>query len=88
MKIDFEYTTDYGVFRDAITLPDNHSYTDDELEAMKVSRRDKWIAVVTAPSEDTRVSIDVDGETYYELDGVPPSGATLLEVEGVWHYKE
>jgi hypothetical protein len=52
MKIDFEYTTDYGVFRDAITLPDDHSYTDDELEAMKVSRRDKWIAVVTAPSED------------------------------------
>ena len=88
MKIDFEYATDYGVFRDAITLPDNHSYTDDELEAMKVSRRDKWIAVVTAPSEDTRVSIDVDGETYYELDGVPPAGATLLEVEGVWHYKE
>ena len=34
MKIDFEYATDYGVFRDAITLPDNHSYTDDELEAM------------------------------------------------------
>ena len=60
MKIDFEYTTSYGVFRDALTLPDNHSYTDDELEAMKVSRRDKWIAVVTAPSEDTRVSIDVD----------------------------
>jgi hypothetical protein len=46
MKIDFEYTTDYGVFRDALTLPDDHSYTDDELEAMKVSRRDKWIAVV------------------------------------------
>ena len=88
MKIDFEYATDYGVFRDAITLPDNHSYTDDELEAMKVSRRDKWIAVVTAPSEDTRVSIDVDGETYYELDGVPLSGVTLLEVEGVWYYKE
>jgi len=31
--------------------------------------------------------LDIAGETYQKLEGVPPSGAKLIEVEGVWYYK-
>lgn len=48
-KIDFEFDTPHGVFRDALHLPDDHTFTDAEIQAMKEQRRDNWIAVVTAP---------------------------------------
>jgi hypothetical protein len=50
MKIDFLFETQYGNFCDAIYLPDSHTLTDDEIEAMKQQRLNNWIAVVTAPS--------------------------------------
>jgi len=49
MKIDFEFETPYGKFRDALNLPDNHSYTKEELQLMKEKRRDNWIAIITNP---------------------------------------
>lgn len=49
MKIDFEFQTPYGLFRDALHLPDDHTFTDDEIQTMKQQRVDNWIAVVTAP---------------------------------------
>jgi hypothetical protein len=51
---------------------------------------DNWIAVVTAPPVETETveTIDIAGEIYTKLDGTPPSGAKLVEVEGVWYYKE
>ncbi len=52
MKIDFEFQTDYGLFRDALHLPDDHTFTDEEIQAMKQERVDNWIAVVSAPSAD------------------------------------
>ncbi len=52
MKIDFTFDTEYGVFSDAISLPDDHTFTDDEIETMKQERVDNWIAIITAPSEE------------------------------------
>jgi hypothetical protein len=52
MKIIFEFDTPYGLFRDALHLPDDHTFTDDEIQAMKQERVDNWIAVVTAPPVD------------------------------------
>jgi hypothetical protein len=49
MKIDFEFDTPHGMFRDALHLPDDHTFTDDEIQAMKQQRVDNWIAIVTAP---------------------------------------
>lgn len=49
MKIDFEFDTQYGVFRDALHLPDNHGMTEDEIQAMKQQRLDNWLAIVNAP---------------------------------------
>lgn len=88
MKIDFEFDTPHGVFRDALHLPDDHTFTEAEIQAMKEQRRDNWIAVVTAPPAPEPVTtIEVAGETYEKLDGVPPAGAKLVEVEGVWYFK-
>ncbi len=49
IKINFEFDTPYGVFRDALHLPVDHTYTDAEIQAMKEQRRDNWIAIVSAP---------------------------------------
>jgi hypothetical protein len=52
MKIDFSFDTQYGKFADALHLPDNHTFTDSEIEEMKQQRLDNWIAIVTTPSEE------------------------------------
>jgi len=90
MKIDFEFETPHGLFRDALHLPDDHTFTDEEVQAMKQQRVDGWLAVVTAPAIEPEVidTIDIAGETYARLEGTPPSGAKLIEVEGTWYYKE
>jgi hypothetical protein len=49
IKIDFEFDSPHGVFRDALHLPENHGMTDAEIQAMKQQRFDNWIAIVTAP---------------------------------------
>jgi hypothetical protein len=53
MKIDFEFETQYGKFGDALNLPDDQAFTDEEIQAMKQQRLDNWIAVITAPSVET-----------------------------------
>jgi hypothetical protein len=53
IKIDFEFDTQYGVFRDALHLPDDHGMTDAEVQAMKQQRLDNWLAIVNAPAEET-----------------------------------
>lgn len=88
IKIDFEFDTPHGVFRDALHLPDDHAFTEAEIQAMKEQRRDNWIAVVTAPPEPVSdTTKEVAGEIYQKLEGVPPSGAKLIEIDGVWYYK-
>lgn len=49
IKINFEFDTPYGVFRDALHLPVDHTFTDAEIQVMKEQRRDNWIAVVSSP---------------------------------------
>lgn len=44
----FEYDTEYGVFRDALDLPDDHTYTDIELDAMKQQRLTDWVERIKA----------------------------------------
>lgn len=89
MKIDFEFETQYGVFRDALHLADDHNFTPDQIEQMKQQRLDNWLAIVAAPPEPEVVNtVEIAGEVYTHLEGVPPTGAKLVEIEGVWYYKE
>jgi len=64
VKIDFDFDTPHGVFRDALHLPDDHTFTEAEIEAMKEQRRDNWIAIVTAPP------VEEPAPEYVEIDGV------------------
>lgn len=88
MKIDFQFDTPHGKFADALHLPDDHGFSEAEIQAMKERRRDNWIAVVTAPpAPEPETTKEVAGEVYQKLDGVPPAGAKLIEIDGVWYYK-
>ena len=51
MTINFEFTTKYGVYKDALILPDDHTFTDQELIDMQNTRLDNWLAVVEAASQ-------------------------------------
>lgn len=50
IKIDFEFTTHYGVFRDALYLSADHSFSEEKIEAMKQERLNNWISVIEAPA--------------------------------------
>ena len=51
MKIDFEFTTHYGVFRDALYLDDDHQLTEGEINALKQERLDNWLLIIENPPE-------------------------------------
>lgn len=69
MKIDFEFDTPHGVFRDALHLPDGHTFSEAEIQDMKEQRRDNWIAIVTAPpvEEPEQEYIEIDGVRYVKV---------------------
>lgn len=95
IKIDFEFDSSYGVFRDALHLPEDHTFTDAEIQAMKQERYDNWWAAVNAPPAETveeapvppAQTINIAGEDYVLLEGTPASGAKLIEVNGTWYVK-
>ena len=64
MKIDFEFETEFGLFRDSLHLPDDHAFTDTEIQAIKQQRVDNWVALVTAPSAED------PAQDYIEIEGV------------------
>jgi len=49
VKIDFEFPSQYGVFRDALHLPDDHGLSDAEIAAMKQQRYDNWLVTINPP---------------------------------------
>lgn len=55
MKIDFEKSDGMYTLRDALVLPDDHTITDIEIEAMKQQRFDNWIAIITAVPDEPQV---------------------------------
>jgi len=69
MVINFQFDTKYGAFKDAIHLPENHTYTNDDIEAMKQTRLDNWIAIVTAPQPEYK--IDENGNLILDENGIP-----------------
>jgi hypothetical protein len=99
IKIDFEFDAEpYGVFRDALHLPDNHGLSDADIEALKQERFDAWMAIVNPPPSDVSTpapeptpppaQVTVNGETYTILTGVPSSGAKVIEIDGTWYQSE
>ncbi len=90
MKIDFEFDSKYGVFRDAIYLPENHGLEESDIEQMKKDRFNSWCNSIENPVAAEIPDNDyqeINGEMYLKLQGVPPAGAKLIEIHGVWFYK-
>jgi len=58
IKIDFEFETQYGVFRDALYLPEDHDLSQEQIVAMQQERLDNWVFAVENPPEDVS---DIDG---------------------------
>jgi hypothetical protein len=63
VQIIFEFETQYGVFRDALHLPEDHGLTDAEIDALKQERLDNWVAFVTPKDSVETVELQepVDG---------------------------
>jgi hypothetical protein len=53
MIIRFSYETKYGIFSDALHLPDDHEFTEQEIENMQEQRRDNWVAYIDSTQVET-----------------------------------
>jgi hypothetical protein len=62
VRIEFEKMYGDIVFRDAITLPDDHAMTDADIETIKQERFDNWVAIITAPPPNPEPGPVVDVE--------------------------
>ena len=71
MKIDFEFDTPHGKYRDALYLPDDHTYNSAEIETMKAERVNNWIYAIENPPASEPETVEIDGVTYekVEIDG-------------------
>lgn len=71
MKIDFERHHDrFGKFSDALHLPDDHTFTDAQIEAMKDQRFNNWLNVIDNPTPSESVSEPEQVKEYIEINGV------------------
>jgi hypothetical protein len=62
MKIDFEFDTTHGLFRDALHVPDDHAFTDLEIETMKQQRVNDWIAMITTVPIEVEAVVEIPVE--------------------------
>lgn len=71
IKIDFEFQTPYGVFRDALYLPEAHAYTQEQIVELQSERLNNWLYAVENPPQPAPETVEIDGVTYekVEIDG-------------------
>lgn len=62
MIINFEYTTKYGKYSDALIFPDDEPMTGEQIAAEKQRRLDNWIALIETPAE-PEPEVSVEPET-------------------------
>lgn len=74
IQIIFERGSDPYSFRDALYLPDDHAFTDAEIEQMKDARYTAWYEMVTnppaPPEEVAPVAPVINPDDYVEVNGV------------------
>jgi hypothetical protein len=66
IKIDFEFETQYGTFRDALYLPEDSSHTEEQITEMKTERLNNWLFAVENPP--TPEYVEVDDITYEQVE--------------------
>lgn len=68
IKIDFEFNTQYGKYRDAIHLPEDHTYTQEQIVEMQTERLNNWISIVENPPQPQPEYVEIDGVQYEKVD--------------------
>lgn len=71
VKIDFEMTDGTYTLRDAIVLPDNHNFSEAQIEEIKQQRWDNWLKVITTPPEIPNYQLDESGNPVIDENGMP-----------------
>lgn len=73
VKIDFEITHGtYGVYRDALHLPDDHGLSDEQIKALQQERFDNWVNIIENPPQAEEVApvVEENPDDYIEINGV------------------
>jgi hypothetical protein len=76
MKIDFEFDTPHGKYRDALYLSDDHTFTQEQLVEMQTERLNNWISAVENPPAPEPETVEIDGVIYEKVE---IDGQTLLK---------
>ena len=67
MKIDFEFTTQHGVFSDALYLDDDHQLSESEITELKQERLDSWLYILESQSIPEPKTVKIDGVLYEKV---------------------
>lgn len=67
MKIDFEFETVHGMYRDALYLEDGHGLTEEQVEQLKQERVNKWIDFIENPPALEQDTVEIDGIVYEKV---------------------
>ena len=68
MRIEFEFESKYGTYRDALYLPDDHTFTQEEIVQMQTDRLNNWMYVIENPLAPEPEIIMIDGVNYEKVD--------------------
>lgn len=68
MKIDFEFTTTYGVFRDALHLDSNREFSEAEIMALKQERLNNWLYAIENPPASEAEIVELGGVQYQKIE--------------------
>jgi hypothetical protein len=68
IKIDFEFETKYGKFRDALYLPEDQGLNQEQIALMQQQRLDNWLFAVENPPEPESETVEIDGVTYQKIE--------------------
>lgn len=67
VKIDFSFETRYGMFRDALHLPDDHGLCPDQIAAMQQERMKSWLDALDNPPAPKAEIVELDGVRYEKV---------------------
>ena len=84
IKIDFEFETEYGVFRDALHVNEDLAQDTQKIESMKQDRLNKWLKF--AKNEFAHESSVINVPAAPEESAAPEAPDTI-EIDGVLYVK-
>jgi hypothetical protein len=67
MKIEFEFETLYGKYNDTIYLPDDHTYTKEQIIEMQTERVNRWICIIENPPVPEPEFVEIQGIKYEKI---------------------